>query len=72
MKEECKDSSHFFKVELKKILRLKNDVLLNNMFIEKYLCPQVAPVPFSDDFKFKDDLNKLLKEKLIYHSISFY
>ena len=33
------------------------------MLIEKYLS-QVAPVPFSDDFKFKDDLNKLLKEKI--------
>ena len=31
--------------------------------IEKYLS-QVAPVPFSDSFKFKDKINELLREKI--------
>ena len=69
--QETNDTdTHFFKVELKKILRLKNDVLLNNMMIEKYLS-QVAPVPFSDSFKFKNQINELLREKIqvSYHNI---
>ncbi len=68
--ETNETNAHYFKVELKKILRLKNDVLLNNMMIEKYLS-QVAPVPFSDSFKFKDRINEILREKIkvSYHNI---
>ena len=52
--ETNETNAHYFKVELKKILRLKNDVLLNNMMIEKYLS-QVAPVLFPIALNLKID-----------------
>ena len=57
---ENKDD-HFFQVELKKILRLKNDLLLNNIEIEQYIS-QVAPVPFSDNFKHKEGITEMLNK----------
>lgn len=44
------DPEHFFEVELRKVIRLPNDDLLNARGIERYLS-EVAPVPFHDDFK---------------------
>lgn len=40
----------FFEVELRKVLRLRNDLLLNEAVIKEYLS-QVAPVPFAPTFR---------------------
>lgn len=40
---------HFFEVEMRKVVRIKNDVLMNEEEIRSYLS-QVAPVPFAPDF----------------------
>ncbi|TGR83019.1 molecular chaperone Hsp90 [Mesorhizobium sp. M2D.F.Ca.ET.223.01.1.1] len=50
----------FFEVELRGIVRLRNDRLLSPSAIGEYLC-QVAPVPFSPDFKFGGELTELLE-----------
>lgn len=49
----------FFEVELQKVARLKNDVLLNEELINNYLA-QVSPVDFSKDFKFRKEINSYL------------
>lgn len=49
----------FFEVQLKKVARLRNDVLMNEEAIRTYIS-QVAPVPFSPDFEFGPDIAKLL------------
>lgn len=51
---------HFFEVELSGLVRHRNDRLLDAKSVAEYLS-QVAPVPFSPDFKFADDLKKLLR-----------
>ena len=43
--QASRDDRVFFEVELDKVVRLKNDVLLNEQEVENYLC-QVAPLPF--------------------------
>ena len=43
----------FFEVELRGIIRHRNDQLLSSVAVNTYLS-QVAPVPFRDDFPFKD------------------
>ena len=45
----------FFEVEMRGIVRHRNDQLLNPSAIKNYLA-QVAPVPFQNDFPFKDDI----------------
>ena len=52
--------SRFFEVEIKKVSRLRNDLLLNENAIRNYLS-QVAPVPFSEDFHFGKEIQKRLK-----------
>lgn len=53
---------HFFEVELRRVIRHKNDLLLNKAEIQTYL-GQVAPVPFHQDFSFgakiSEELNKV-------------
>lgn len=55
-------AERFFEVELKKVQRLKNDLLMNEQAIRSYLS-QVAPVPFHPDFSFGDEIQKFLKER---------
>jgi hypothetical protein len=50
---------HFFEVELKHLIRHKNDVLLNEHAVRHYLS-QVAPVPFSPKFTLAPDINQFL------------
>ena len=50
---------HFFEVELRGVIRHRNDNLLNQNAIYDYLS-QVAPVPFSPDFKLRDQIMELL------------
>ena len=52
---------HFFEVEMRKVSRLKNDVLLNEIEIKNYLA-QVAPVPFSPDFIHKEKIESYLEK----------
>jgi hypothetical protein len=46
---------HFFEVELRGIIRHKNDSLLNNVAVYDYLS-EVAPVPFFPDFAFGEHI----------------
>ncbi len=50
----------FFEVELKGVIRHRDDRLLNPHSVADYLA-QVAPVPFSPDFKFGDEIAAALR-----------
>lgn len=52
----------FFEVELNKVLRVRNDVLLNEDAIRGYLS-EVAPVPFSPDFRFGEEIQEFLTSR---------
>jgi hypothetical protein len=54
-----KKDDHFFEVELKKVIRIKNDFLLNEKAIKHYIS-QNCPVPFSPEFNFKDEIDQFL------------
>jgi molecular chaperone HtpG len=49
----------FFEVELKGIVRVRSDKLMSPAAIAEYLA-QVAPVPFSPEFKLGDEINAAL------------
>ena len=49
----------FFEVELRKVLRIKNDILLNPDAVHEYLS-QVAPVQFRKDFDYSNRINEFL------------
>jgi hypothetical protein len=51
--------THFFEVELIGVVRQGNDRLLNKNAVESYLA-QVAPVPFSPEFGFADEIGSVL------------
>jgi hypothetical protein len=51
----------FFEVELRKIVRIKNDILLNPEAIHAYLS-QVAPVPFQKEFEYAERIEKFLSK----------
>lgn len=53
--------ARFFEVELRKVVRCKNDVLLNNEVVTEYIS-QVCPVPFRSNFKFSRAINNYLAE----------
>jgi len=52
----------FFEVEMRKVVRIKNDLLMNEDEIRHYLS-EVAPVPFSPDFTFGLRARKWLSER---------
>lgn len=52
---------HFFEVELRKVPRVRNDVLMNPDEIRSYLS-QVAPIPFAPTFPFKEKLDGFLRQ----------
>jgi molecular chaperone HtpG len=54
--------THFFEVEMRNLVRLKNDILLNESALESYLS-QVGPVPFSAEFNLGPVIEKFLKEQ---------
>lgn len=54
----------FFEVELKKVQRLKNDLLMNEQAIRSYLS-QVAPVPFHPDFSYGNEIQKFLTKRSV-------
>jgi len=51
--------ARFFEVELRKVIRIKNDVLINPEAVGEYLS-QVAPVPFRRDFEYSDKIEDFL------------
>lgn len=53
--------AHFFEVELRRVSRVRNDVLMNPDEISSYLA-QVAPVPFSSSFPFKSQIEETLRK----------
>lgn len=58
---EPRAPARFFEVELRGIVRLRNDRLMTPSAIADYLA-QVAPVPFSPEFRFRDQISAALKE----------
>jgi hypothetical protein len=54
--------AHFFEVEMRKVMRIKNDLLMNEDEIRSYLS-QVSPVPFHPDFKFGPQIRAWLTEQ---------
>lgn len=52
-------AERYFEVELRKVGRLKNDLLMNEQMIRSYLS-QVAPVPFHPDFTYGSEIQKFL------------
>lgn len=54
---------HFFEVELKGVMRLRSDNLMTPSAIAEYL-GQVAPVPFSPEFRFGADITAALRSIL--------
>ena len=52
---------HFFEVELRKLSRVRNDILLNEKEITNYLA-QVGPVPFSPEFTYKEKIESYLNQ----------
>ena len=57
--DAAKKSDHFFEVELRGVVRYKNDKLLNEEELRDYLA-QHAPVPFSPDFKYAEKIKTFL------------
>ncbi|HEX6748753.1 MAG TPA: ATP-binding protein, partial [Longimicrobium sp.] len=60
-KEEL--DSHYFEVHLERVVRLRNDLLLNEDEIRCYLA-QVAPVPFPRTFRFATAIEEYLSDFL--------
>jgi len=54
------EPSRFFEVELRGIVRHRNDRLLSPTSVADYLA-QVAPLPFSPDFRFGDEIEAALQ-----------
>lgn len=52
---------HFFEIEMRNVIRYKNDLLLNELALAHYLS-QVAPVPFHPDFSFARTVKSFLEK----------
>ena len=59
--EAAEFPERFFEVEMVKPRRIGNDILLNETIVGLYLS-QVAPCPFSPEFKFGHEINEFLSE----------
>lgn len=53
--------ARFFEVEMKGVIRLRSDRMMSGAAIADYLS-QVAPVPFSPEFKYGNQINEALRE----------
>lgn len=62
---------HFFEVTLNGVVRYKNDELLDSQTLISYLS-QVAPVPFSPDFTFGDEISEFIEDHIGDHSFNIY
>ena len=56
-----KPQDHFFEVELRGVIRHKDDRLLNPTAVSDYLA-QVAPVPFAPDFKYGAEISTKVRQ----------
>ncbi|CAN0504943.1 unnamed protein product, partial [Scytosiphon promiscuus] len=56
---------HLFEVELRGVIRYKNDRLLNEGELYDYLS-QHAPVPFNPEFRFATEIEEFLTDKKVY------
>ncbi|MDA1370234.1 MAG: ATP-binding protein [Proteobacteria bacterium] len=63
--EAALKTDHYFEVELRGVVRYKNDMLLNEEEVYDYLS-QHAPVPFDPGFKFGSEIEEFLKENNVY------
>ena len=63
------EPERFFEVELRKVARLRGDLLLNDDSIRAYLS-QVAPVPFHPDFALGAKIHAFLSERGIREPIT--
>jgi molecular chaperone HtpG len=71
-KRECHSyPEHFFEVELVGLVRYKNDLLLNEVSVMRYLA-QAAPVPFSEAFSFRKHISELFGEHGIQNGYDIY
>jgi len=61
--EMAQAPEHFFEVEMRGVVRLRNDRLMSPVAIAEYLS-QVAPVPFSPDFRFGTEISQWLSRHL--------
>ena len=57
--EDREVDSHFFEIEMSSVIRMGNDILLNEDAAKRYVS-QVCPVPYSDDFPYKEKLENIL------------
>lgn len=62
------EPERFFEVELRKVVRLSDDALLNAQAVERYLS-QVAPVPFDPAFSHGEEISRELREHGPYQTI---
>lgn len=60
---EPKKEEHYFEVRLEKVVRIKNDMLLDPVELEQYL-GQVAPAPFKGDFYAANRIETLLGDQV--------
>ncbi|MCZ6803630.1 MAG: ATP-binding protein [Proteobacteria bacterium] len=59
---ESKDkNAHYFEVQLNGVMRLRKDSLINEDSITNYIS-QIAPIPFSPEFSWADDIKSSLDE----------
>lgn len=61
--------SRFFEVELRKVTRLRGDLLLNDDDVRSYLS-QVAPVPFHPEFSLGEKIASHLRERGIREAVN--
>jgi histidine kinase/DNA gyrase B/HSP90-like ATPase len=62
---------HFFEVELVGVLRYRNDLLLDDVSVSRYLA-QAAPVPFNEAFSFREQISQLLSKHGINNAYDLY
>jgi hypothetical protein len=60
----AQENAHFFEVRLEGVVRLKNDVLLDEPAIRHYLA-QVGPVPFAEGFALGRKIENHMSEKSV-------
>jgi hypothetical protein len=63
--------SRFFEVEMKGVLRLRSDRMMSPAVIADYLS-QVAPLPFSPEFRFSVEIGEALREHVNLGEVDLY
>ena len=61
----------FFEVELRGVIRYRNDVLLNQAEVARYIA-EIAPVPFSPNFEYGNEIQQKLLEYGVTAPIEIY